>query len=79
MRARALLGGGAALLFAVTQSPLGNHHHQDASISCSGLAPPSACHAFTRLDQILRDPRWAGLGSGHRQSAKGVDHAAEHR
>jgi hypothetical protein len=73
------LGGGAALLFATTQVPLGGSHHQDGSMSCFGLAPPSACHAFTELDQILRDPRWPGLGSGHRPSAKGVDHAAEHR
>jgi hypothetical protein len=35
-----------------------------------GLAPPSACHAFTGLDQILRNPRWSGMGLGHRQSAK---------
>lgn len=79
MRARALLGGCAVVLFAAAQTPFVSRHNQDSGMTCFGLAPPSACHAFTGLDQILRNPRWPGMGLGHRQSAKGVSHAAKHR
>lgn len=79
MRARALLGGGAFVLFAATQAPFVSRPQQDTGMACFGLAPPSACHAFSGLDQILRNPQWPGLGVPHPQSAKGVNHAAKHR